>query len=84
MLDGKKVIGNNFSTPYIKNKDNNYVSEIYTSANPPYPRVPGAQEGHVALFDASGNIVSSGRSFWNFNRATFTLTGTTLYINTVA
>ena len=34
------------------------------------------------LLDASGNLVSSGRSFWAFTRAKMTLSGTTLNITT--
>ena len=47
------------------------------------PNVSGATEGHVAVFDASGNIKSSGKSFTNFTRATMSLSGTTLTITTV-
>lgn len=73
---------------------------IYTKDNPPpYPvtsvngetgavtvkvGVAGAKEGHVALFDANGNLVSSGKSFWDFTRAKMVLSGTTLTITTVA
>lgn len=46
--------------------------------------VSGAQEGHVALFNANGDIVSSGKSFWDFTRAKMTLSGTTLTITTVS
>lgn len=46
--------------------------------------VSGAQEGHVAVFDESGNLVSSGKSFWDFTRAKMTLSGTTLTITTVS
>lgn len=47
------------------------------------PTVSGATEGHVAVFDANGNIKSSGKSFTNFTRATMSLSGTTLTITTV-
>lgn len=47
------------------------------------PAVYGAGEGHVPVFDASGNLTSSGRSFWAFTRATMSLSGTTLTITTV-
>ena len=56
---------------------------LYTDKNPPKIGVNGAKEGHVAVFDANGNIVSSGKSFWNFTRANMTLSGTTLTITTV-
>ena len=47
------------------------------------PAVTGAAEGDVPVLDASGNLVSSGRSFWAFTRAKMTLSGTTLTITTV-
>ena len=46
-------------------------------------KVSGAGDGQVAVFDASGKLVTSGRSFWAFTRATMSLSGTTLTITTV-
>ena len=46
--------------------------------------VSGAKEGHVPLFNASGDLVTSGKSFWDFSRAKMTLSGTTLTITTVS
>lgn len=46
--------------------------------------VGGAQEGHVALFDKNGDLVTSGKSFWAFTRAKMTLDGTVLTITTMA
>ena len=60
--------------------DNFYTQTL----NPPKIGVNGAKEGHVAVFDSSGNIVSSGKSFWDFTRAKMTLSGTTLTITTVS
>lgn len=47
------------------------------------PTVSGATDGHVPVFDASGNLKSSGKRFDNFTRAKMTLSGTTLTITTV-
>lgn len=46
--------------------------------------VAGASEGHLPVFDANGDIVSSGKSLWEFTRATMSLSGTTLTITTVS
>lgn len=46
--------------------------------------VAGAGEGHIPVFDANGDIVSSGKSLYAFTRATMTLSGTTLTITTVS
>lgn len=46
-------------------------------------KVSGAGDGQVAVFDANGKLVTSGRSFWAFTRATMSLSGTTLTITTV-
>ena len=46
-------------------------------------KVSGAGNGHVAVFDSNGKLISSGKSFWAFTRATMTLSGTTLTITTV-
>lgn len=56
---------------------------IYSTNNPPKIGVNGAQEGDVPVFNANGDIVSSGKSFWDFTRAKMTLSGTTLTITTV-
>lgn len=45
--------------------------------------VNGASEGHVPVFDANGDIVSSGKSFWAFTRVKMTLTDDVLTITTV-
>ena len=42
-------------------------------ANRRIPAVTGAAEGDVPIFDASGNLVSSGKSFSAFTRATMVL-----------
>ena len=46
-------------------------------------KVSGAGDGQGAVFDASGKLVTSGRSFWAFTRARMSLSGTTLTITTV-
>lgn len=46
--------------------------------------VAGATEGHLPVFNANGDIVSSGKSLWDFTRATMSLSGTTLTITTVS
>ena len=46
--------------------------------------VAGASEGHLPVFNANGDIVSSGKSLWDFTRATMSLSGTTLTITTVS
>ena len=48
------------------------------------PTVAGASAGQVPIFDGSGNLVTSGKSFWAFTRATMTLSGTTLTITTLS
>ena len=45
--------------------------------------VNGASEGDVPVFDANGDIVSSGKSFWAFTRVKMTLTDDVLTITTV-
>ena len=57
---------------------------FYSTAYRQSLRVFGAQEGHVPVFDSNGDIVSSGKSFWDFTRAKMTLSGTTLTITTVS
>ena len=47
------------------------------------PTVSGATEGHIPVFDADGNIKSSGVAMSGFDRAKFSLSGTTLTITTV-
>ena len=47
------------------------------------PAVTGAAAGEVPVFDGSGNLVTSGKSFWAFTRAKMTLSGTTLTITTL-
>ena len=47
-------------------------------------KVSGAGNGHVAVFDSNGKLISSGKSFWAFTRATMTLSGTTLTITTLS
>lgn len=47
------------------------------------PAVAGAAEGQVPVFDANGNLTTSGKSFWAFTRATMTFDGTTLTITTL-
>lgn len=72
--------------PQVRYQDGSSITadNIYTQTwNPPKIGVVGAKEGHVAVFDSSGNIVSSGKSFWDFTRAKMTLSGTTLTITTV-
>ena len=73
--------------PQVRYQDGDSITadNIYTQTlNPPKIGVVGAKEGHVAVFDSSGNIVSSGKSFWDFTRAKMTLSGTTLTITTVS
>lgn len=48
------------------------------------PTVSGAAAGDVPVFNASGNLVSSGKSFSDFTQAKMMLSGTTLTITTVA
>lgn len=72
--------------PQVRYQDGDSITvdNIYTQTlNPPKIGVVGAKEGHVAVFDSSGNIVSSGKSFWDFTRAKMTLSGTTLTITTL-
>ena len=45
--------------------------------------VSGASEGHLPVFNSNGDIVSSGKSVWDFTRATMSLSGTTLTITIV-
>ena len=48
-------------------------------------RVAGAKEGEAAVFDATGNLVTSGKSFFAFTRATMVLGDDgTLTITTLA
>lgn len=73
------------SVAYYQEDGNPKYDVLYSrTANPPKIGVTGAQEGHVAVFNANGDIVSSGKSFWDFTRAKMTLSGTTLTITTVS
>ncbi|MBQ7885492.1 MAG: hypothetical protein IJ313_01210 [Clostridia bacterium] len=45
--------------------------------------VAGAAEGDLPVFDANGDLVSSGKGLYDFTRALMTLDGTTLIITTV-
>ena len=54
-------------------------------ANRRMPTVAGAAEGDVPVFTAGGNLVSSGKSFFAFTRATMVLLEDgTLEITTLA
>lgn len=59
------------------------ASAAMAEAKKKIPTVNGATEGHVPVFDGSGNLKSSGKRFDNFTRATMSLSGTTLTITTV-
>lgn len=47
------------------------------------PTVNGAAEGHIPVFDANGNVKSSGVAMSGFDRVTFTVVGDALYIEPV-
>lgn len=61
----------------------NDAAAALAEAKKKIPTVSGATEGHVPVFDSSGNLKSSGKRFDNFTRATFSLSGTTLTITTI-
>ena len=48
------------------------------------PSVSGVTAGDIPVFNAGGNLVSSGKGFGDFTAAKMTLSGTTLTITTIA